>query len=106
MVGEEASKRDLTVESMDKGRGAEYGLTLSKGNNRVYANILSTEMSSDIYQGITKTIYDFYNSNDGLNYLILVDTYFLLLDHNADNVDPIMTMTYLVTEYGGLKRLG
>lgn len=40
----------------------------------VYGNILSTEMKQGMYQAITKSLYQFYDSNGSKNFVILVDT--------------------------------
>lgn len=59
---------------MGKGKGVEYGFTISNESKNVYGNILSTEMKQGMYQAITKSLYQFYNSNGSKNFVILVDT--------------------------------
>jgi hypothetical protein len=73
-VNQEASKRGLSFESMGKGKGVEYGFVISNESKKVYGNILSTEMQDHIYQAVTKSLYQFYDSNGSKNFVILVDT--------------------------------
>lgn len=42
---------------------------------KVYLNILSLKMPSEIWQGITKRLYEFYNSNKDNNFIVIIDTF-------------------------------
>ncbi len=49
------------------------GFTISNNEGIVYGSIHSNETDDDIYQGISKTIYEFNNLNGEKRFIIIVD---------------------------------
>ena len=64
-IYQEVSKRGLNFKQIDRGKGADYGFIISDHSTDIYGNILANTMQGEgIYQAITKTLYDFYESNN------------------------------------------
>jgi MoxR-like ATPase len=84
LIKEETERMHLTFQPYNK--GANFAFLISNGEQDVYGSIHSNEMSKDIYQGISKISYDFYNSNGKKNFIILVDkkeNHFLVIPFNV-----------------------
>lgn len=83
LIKEESERMHFTFQPYNK--GVNFGFLISNGKDDVYGSIHSNEMSKDIYQGISKISYDFYNSNGKKNFIILVDkkeNHFLVIPFN------------------------
>lgn len=74
IINSEASSRGLLFEKIDKGAEIQFSIS-DKFTRKVYGSILSTSIEGKmIYQGITKSLYDFYESNGAKNFVLLIDT--------------------------------
>lgn len=84
-IYQEVSNRGLGFKQIDKGTGVDIGFIISNHSTEIYGNILSNVIQGEnIYQAITKTLYDFYESDNARNFLVLVDTienHFLVLPY-------------------------
>ena len=83
LIKEETERMHLTFQPYNK--GVNFGFLISNGKEDVYGSVHSNEMPKDIYQGISKISYEFYNSNGKKNFIILVDkkeNHFLVIPFN------------------------
>jgi hypothetical protein len=91
-IQEEASNRGLMFKEIGRGKGVEYGFIISDQSSKTYGNILGNAIEGEnIYQAITKTLCDLYESNNSRNFVIVVDTiehHFLVIPYEI--LKPVM----------------
>jgi hypothetical protein len=104
LIKEETERMHLTFQPYNK--GVNFGFLISNGEQDVYGSIHSNKMSKDIYQGISKISYNFYNSNGKKNFIILVDkkeNHFLVIPFNVMKndffQDKVMIMFIMIIIY-------
>lgn len=73
-IREECAKRNLDFEPNPSELAAK-GFLISNKNKEfnIYGNILSSKMEPEIWQGITNRLYQFYESNNSQNFVVISD---------------------------------
>lgn len=72
LIKEQTESMHLTFQKHSK--GADFGFKISNYKDEVYGSVYSSKLAEDIYLGISKKSFDFYNFNGKKNFIVSVDT--------------------------------